>query len=108
MVQSINENNYNSVISQSDIVVIKFWADWCNPCKAMAQRFEELSETHANAEFYEMSVDENPDAASTLGIRSIPACIVFVKGERAETFVGSTAINELNSYLPTIQIEEEN
>lgn len=106
MVQQINESNYKDIIQQNDITVIKFWAEWCGPCKALAPQYESISDD-TSALFCEMEVDENPDAAEECNIKSLPTVIVYLKGEELKRFVGSGCIQDLKSFLPTVQIPEE-
>lgn len=105
MVQKVNESNYKGVIEQNDITVIKFWADWCAPCKATTPQYEALSDAYS-ALFCDMQVDENPDAADDCEIKSIPTVIIYLKGEEIKRFVGSDCVENLKSFLPTVQVPE--
>ena len=42
MVQEVNDNNVHGIISENEICCIKLWGDWCEPCKQVAPKYEEL------------------------------------------------------------------
>ena len=52
--------------------VLKFYATWCGPCKAMGMilnRMENLPEIE------EVDIDANTDMATEYGIRSVPTLV---------------------------------
>lgn len=64
------------------ITVLKFYADWCGPCKALEPTWNKLQEELKN-EFIFQSVDieSNPQERARFFIRSIPTIIMVKKGE---------------------------
>lgn len=68
--------------------LLKFFAEWCGPCKLMKKSIEELKNEEADVEFEEIDVDENQELSVQFGIKAIPT-IVFVKdGKEVARLVG--------------------
>lgn len=71
-------------------VLVDFWAEWCAPCKSLDPVLEELStEFGGRVIMARVNVDEYPRIAAGLGIRSIPAVVVFSGGEEKERLIGT-------------------
>lgn len=99
MVQKLNENNFKSSLLDNQIVVIKFSTDWCAPCKALAPKYNELSErVPVHVTMCEVDADAEPDICDMFGIRSVPTIIVFENGDMKETFVNPT-IDEVEEFI---------
>ena len=70
--------------------VLKFYANWCGPCKNLAPIMEELKKEHEDIEFLDVDVDdsEGKHLAEKYGVRSIPAVIFIREGEENSRLVG--------------------
>lgn len=88
MVKEINESNFNEVTS-SDIALVDFWAQWCNPCKMVAPIVEEVAQDlNGKVNFFKVDIDSNNALAAKYKITSIPALLIFKNGELVETSIG--------------------
>ncbi len=76
-VTTLNTENLDSTITDNDIVVIDFWAEWCGPCQAFKPIFETASENHDGVAFASVNTEDQPDLAAMFQIRSIPTLVVF-------------------------------
>ncbi len=84
-----SEAEFDSLIASEGLVVVDFTAQWCGPCKLVAPLMDRLANDYADRlQVYKLDLDANQSLAKRLGIRSIPAVMLFKKGELLETLVG--------------------
>ena len=74
---ALTKDNFTDTINQNDTVIIDFWADWCEPCRAFAPTFETASEKHTDIVFAKVDTEEQQELAGALDIRAIPTLMVF-------------------------------
>lgn len=67
---------------------LKFYADWCGPCKAVAPLLKKVT-AEANVELVEVDIEQHPELASQFGVRSIPMVVALRNGEPVDASVGS-------------------
>ncbi|EGE82341.1 thioredoxin [Blastomyces dermatitidis ATCC 18188] len=71
------------------LIVVDCYATWCGPCKAIAPKLVEFSDTYPNVGFYKVDVDECPDIAQELGVRAMPTFIFFKDGQKVDEVLGA-------------------
>ncbi|RJE19578.1 Thioredoxin [Aspergillus sclerotialis] len=86
---SSKEEFQEKVINSKELVVVDCFATWCGPCKAIAPKVAEFSETYSQAKFYQIDVDQLSEVAAELGIRAMPTFILFKGGEKVQDVVGA-------------------
>lgn len=73
----LTQDNFDTTITDNDIVVVDFWADWCGPCKMFAPTYEAASEKHPEIVFGKVDTEAEQSLAGAAGIQSIPTLMVF-------------------------------
>jgi thioredoxin 1 len=60
------------------LIVKRYTAAWCQPCKQLAPAFDALQSEIPNVQFQTIDVDQNRDAAIAANVSSVPT-VVFEK-----------------------------
>ena len=96
-----SDASFETDVLKSDTpVVVDFWAEWCGPCKMIGPSLEEIAtEMQGKVTIAKLNVDENPNIASKLGIRSIPTLMLFKDGKLASQKVGAAPKGELVRWI---------
>lgn len=88
------------VLQSSEPVVVDFWAEWCGPCRMIGPALEEISDEMAGkVKIAKLNVDENPEVSSQLGIRSIPALMLFKDGKVVSQKIGAAPKGDLAKWI---------
>ena len=98
---AINDSQFDAeVLNVKGLVLVDFWAEWCGPCRQMIPILEEISkEMSDKVKICKMNVDESPNKASELGIRSIPSIFLFKDGKQIDVKVGLNPKSTMVSWI---------
>jgi putative thioredoxin len=103
--------------SMQQPILLDIWAPWCGPCKALGPVLEKLEVAYAGRfKLAKLNSDEQPEIAGQLsqafGVRSIPFCVLFDRGQPVDGFVGALPEAQIRAFLdkhvPTVdELEAE-
>lgn len=74
---TLTQDNFDTTVSDNDMVVVDFWAPWCGPCRSFAPVFDAASDKHRDIVFAKVNTDEQQELAGMFGIRSIPTLMIM-------------------------------
>jgi putative thioredoxin len=81
-------------------VLVDFWAPWCGPCKQLTPVIEKVVKSAGGkVKLVKMNIDEHPQIAGQLGIKSIPAVIAFQRGQPIDGFMGALPENQMKQFV---------
>jgi thioredoxin 1 len=99
-VSSVTDNNFQAEVieaSNSQPVMVDFWAEWCRPCHMLAPTVAEIAAEYAGKlKVVKLNVDENMNAAGRFNIRGIPTLLIFKGGQVAEQIVGAVPKDQIS------------
>lgn len=73
---------FNDVISADRLVLVDFFATWCQPCKMMHPVLEQVKEALGDkVRVIKVDVDKHEQTAAQYGIQGVPTLMLFRKGE---------------------------
>jgi thioredoxin 1 len=85
------------------LVVKKFSASWCGPCRALAPVMNEIRSQFSGVKFEEYDIDNFPQVAEKYRVSSVPTVILEMDGLELERFTGispkNTYVNAINERL---------
>lgn len=112
-VVDITLDNFQSAIleaSMEKLVMVDFWADWCEPCKDLFPILEKLANEYSDHLILaKVNCEEQQQIAAQFGVRNLPTVMLVQQGQPVDGFAGAqpeSAIREiLQKYLPNPEDE---
>lgn len=76
-------------LKKNELIVIKFTADWCGPCKLIKEICKQFEKTKPSSiQYYEINIDESIDLYMKLKkmkmVNGIPALLAYKGGTKEE------------------------
>jgi putative thioredoxin len=87
--------------SQSKLVVLDFWAEWCGPCKALTPVLEKVCGEYADkgVVLAKLNVDEERFIASQFQVQSIPTVYAIFQGQPVADLTPMRSESQLKAAL---------
>ena len=89
----------DDISSQSNLVLVDFWAEWCGPCKQISPILEEIANEKDNLNILKLNIDENPATPQKYNVRGIPTLMLFKDGKLIDTKIGSLPKSTLSDWI---------
>lgn len=84
-------SEFKNFVSTHKIVIVKFTATWCGPCKRCKPLVDKCFENMPdNVYMVVVDIDKSPDIKRYLKCTSVPTFVNFVNGEMMDTIVGGS------------------
>ncbi|MEE6281536.1 thioredoxin [Georgenia sunbinii] len=105
----VTEATLEQTITDNDIVLVDFWADWCGPCKNFAPVYEKASESHQDVFFAKVDTEAEQQLAAQAGITAIPTLMAFREGVLVFSQAGALpgpALEQLITQVKDLDMDE--
>jgi thioredoxin 1 len=92
------ENFSEEVLKSPTPVLVDFWAQWCNPCRALTPILDELADEYdGRVKIGKVNIDDQQALAAEYGVRAIPTLLLFNQGQVADQIVGLRSKRDLKA-----------
>ena len=99
-VASVTDTTFQAEVidaSNSQPVMVDFWAEWCRPCHMLAPTVAEIAKDYAGKlKVVKLNVDEASNSAGNFNIRGIPTLLIFKGGQVVEQIVGAVPKDQIS------------
>jgi thioredoxin 1 len=93
-----DETEFDALLAAEPLMVVDCTATWCGPCKLVAPLMDQLAMDYVDrAKVFKLDVDANKPISKRFEVKSIPAVMIFKKGELVETIVGVKPYEEFTA-----------
>jgi len=97
MIEYLSGQELEEVLTD-ELTIVDFYADWCGPCKLMAEELENFK----NIKTIKVNVDTHEEIAQKHGIMSIPTVEIYKNKELLSKFIGFKTAEEIKELLNSL------
>jgi thioredoxin 1 len=98
----LTDLDFETNISDNELILVDFWAEWCGPCKQVSPILDEISEEKGIL-VGKLNIDNNPLKTEEYDVHSIPNMILFKSGQPVKRIIGAkpkhVLIKELSEWI---------
>ena len=89
--------------SKNNVVIVDFWATWCNPCKQLTPILEKVVlKMNGKVKLVKVDIDKNQSLAQQMQIQSVPTVLAFFEGKPINGFAGMKSEEEVLNIIEEV------
>ena len=98
----------DDVLNQKGVVVVDFWAPWCEPCKMVHSEISQAAANFGDAvKVVRINVDTMRNVAEKYEIMAVPTLLFFKDGKPLKRIIGYASQAEISKFLASVVAENK-
>src|SRR5699024_4207808 len=100
---------FEKTVTENEIVLVDFWAEWCGPCKAFGPVYEKVSGKNPEITFAKVDTDAKQQLGAMLQIQSSPTLMALREGIavfRHSAAIPEQALDDLVTQIKGLDMDE--
>jgi thioredoxin 1/thioredoxin 2 len=97
--RDVEISEFGADLNPSDLVLVKFGATWCGPCKFMDEELKQVDLNRLGLKVVPIDVDQRADLSGKHNVNGIPHCILVRNGKTLGEFVGAKSAQDLTHWV---------
>lgn len=73
----ITTDTFDSVLSEHELLLVDFWAEWCEPCVQMGKVLEKLLEKRPELVIGKINIEAEKELAEEFDVKSVPRLMLI-------------------------------
>lgn len=98
-----NTEFVNKVMNSKVPVIVNFHAEWCDPCKILTPKLEQLVGPMEDLNLAVVDVESNPELVHTFEVKAVPAVIAVSNGLVVHKFIGLMEADSIETLIQKLR-----
>lgn len=81
MLQELENDNLQEIVSNNNIVLVQYSATWCGNCKIMKPKFKKLAGENESIPFVIVDAEKFPASRELANVNNLPTFAAFKDGK---------------------------
>ena len=81
MIQELDQDNLQNIVSENDTVIVQYSATWCGNCRIMKPKFKKLATENETITFVMADAEKFPESRKLATVDNLPTFATFKNGE---------------------------
>lgn len=81
MLQELEQDNLQEIISTNENVIVQYGATWCGSCRIMKPKMKRLSNEYGDVKFLYVDAEKLPESRKLAAVTNLPTFASFKGGK---------------------------
>ncbi|MCT4633208.1 MAG: thioredoxin family protein [Firmicutes bacterium] len=92
---SVDKNTFEDEVLKGDgLILVDFWSEGCEPCKALMPHVEDLEEEYGQVKFCKLNTAKARRLAISQKVLGLPTIVLYKDGEKLQEVTNDDATKE--------------
>lgn len=93
MLQELDQDNLNEIVSNNETVIVQYMATWCGNCRIMKPKFKKLASENESVSFVLVDAEKYLESRKMATVDNLPTFATFKGG----SFVNQVQTNRFEN-----------